>query len=408
MSQAPDNFENLAYLLTKINELLNSSLDSEALFKNIFSLIGFFFGVEHIFLVDLREEKNQLISTWNLSDKKNTGFQEYIQEIAYFEIKKQKFTYQFCIKNNPKLKNKFIKSKRYSCINIPIYTRQDFFGILILKTEQYTRTFSPAEIQTLECVAHQIAIALYQLQIQEREQTAAAEQPTDCAVLARREFFSHMTHELRTPLTGILGFSRLLQDEIYGTLNLKQKQYVNGIATSGEHLLSLVNDFLDLSKIEANREELYLETVAVEDICLAAMAIVQPRATEGRLTLHLEIDPDVDFCKVDQRRLKQILVNLLSNAIKFTEVGSVTLQVKRDQNLLKLSVIDTGIGINPEDQQKLFQPFQQIHNHLSRKHKGTGLGLLLSRKLAQLHGGDITLNSEKGKGSCFTVHIPIR
>jgi signal transduction histidine kinase len=216
-----------------------------------------------------------------------------------------------------------------------------------------------------------------------------------------------MTHEFRTPLTGILGFSRLLQDEIYGSLNSKQKQYVNGIATSGEHLLSLVNDFLDLSKIEANREELYLETVAVEDICLASMAIVQPRATEGGLTLRLEIAPDVDFCKVDQRRLKQILVNLLSNAIKFTEVGSVTLQAKRQQNLLKLSVIDTGIGIDEADQQQLFQPFQQIHNHLSRKHKGTGLGLVLSRKLAQLHGGDITLNSEKGKGSCFTVHVPI-
>ncbi|HAC65653.1 MAG TPA: hypothetical protein DCF68_19505 [Cyanothece sp. UBA12306] len=173
-------------------------------------------------------------------------------------------------------------------------------------------------------------------------------------------------------------------------------------------LLALVNDFLDLSKIEAQKEEIFLETIAVEDICLSAISMIESKAKEQGLDLIVDIGSNVDFCTVDQRRIKQILLNLLSNAIKFTEKGSVTLKVKSNLELLSFCVIDTGIGIKKDDQEKLFQAFQQIQNHLSRKHKGTGLGLILSRKLAQLHGGDLTLTSEIGKGSCFTLHLPIK
>jgi signal transduction histidine kinase len=134
---------------------------------------------------------------------------------------------------------------------------------------------------------------------------------------------------------------------------------------------------------------------------------VQSKAREQGIDLNLEIAQDVDVCMTDQKRLKQILLNLLSNAIKFTERGSVTLKVERYSNKLTFSVIDTGIGIKPEDQLLLFQPFKQIYNSLSRKQKGTGLGLAVSKKLAQLHGGDITLVSEEGKGSCFILHLPI-
>ncbi|MGK7961853.1 ATP-binding protein, partial [Crocosphaera sp.] len=144
------------------------------------------------------------------------------------------------------------------------------------------------------------------------------------------------------------------------------------------------------------------------DICLAAIAIVQPKAKEENLDLILNLSNQVDFCTVDQRKIKQILINLLSNAIKFTEEGSVTLQVENVDNSLMFCVIDTGIGIKEDDQNKLFQPFQQIHSDLSRKHKGTGLGLALSRKLAQLHQGNLTLKSEYGKGSCFTLELPLQ
>ncbi|MEB3228543.1 MAG: HAMP domain-containing sensor histidine kinase [Synechocystis sp.] len=218
---------------------------------------------------------------------------------------------------------------------------------------------------------------------------------------------SHIHHEFRTPLSGILGFAKMLREELYGELNAKQHQYVQGILNSAEHLLGLVNDFLDLSKINANCEELFWELVAVEDLCLAVISIVQPKAKERGLGLILEITPGIDFCRLDQRRWKQILLNLLSNAIKFTEEGSVTLKVERRADCLVFSVIDTGIGIKLEDQKKLFLPFKQISNAINRQQKGTGLGLVLSRKLAQLHGGDIRLTSVLGEGSCFEVILPI-
>lgn len=221
-----------------------------------------------------------------------------------------------------------------------------------------------------------------------------------------REYFSHLNHELRSPLANILQFARMLKDEIYGSLNPKQTEYISGILTSGNHLLELINDYLDLAKINANYEKLYPEKVPVEDICEASLVMVRGKAKEKELDLILELADDLDFCYVDSLRLKQILINLLSNAVKFTEKGSITLQVKATSEMLLFSVVDTGIGISKKDSAKLFQPFQQINTPLHRKHKGTGLGLALSRKLAQLHGGDITLTSKAGKGSCFTVSIP--
>jgi signal transduction histidine kinase len=229
---------------------------------------------------------------------------------------------------------------------------------------------------------------------------------TSGATNITQEYFSHLNHELRSPLANILQFARMLKDEIYGSLNHKQTEYISGILTSGNHLLELINDYLDLAKIDANYEKLYPEKVSVEDICEASLVMVRGKAKEKELDLILELADDVDFCYVDSLRLKQILINLLSNAVKFTEQGSVTLQVKATSKMLQFSIIDTGIGISKKDSAKLFKPFQQINSSLNRQHKGTGLGLALSRKLAQLHGGDITLTSKAGKGSCFTVSIP--
>lgn len=213
-------------------------------------------------------------------------------------------------------------------------------------------------------------------------------------------------HECRQPLSAILGLARMLNEEIYGSLNPKQLEYVQAIISCGDHLLSLTNNFLDLSKIEAEKEELFLERVLIEEVCQASQAIIYPAATNKDLSLHLEIEPGIGFCVADPMRLKQILVNLLSNAVKYTEEGSITLRVSQDKHNFLFSVIDTGIGISPENQQKLFQPFVQISNSHNRKQKGTGLGLVLSLKLAKLHGGNLTLESAENQGSCFTLSLP--
>lgn len=219
---------------------------------------------------------------------------------------------------------------------------------------------------------------------------------------AWQEQISYLNHELRNPIAAILGFAKMLKEQLYGPLNPKQMQYACLMADTGQHLLDLVNNYLGLAKIEADKEQLHIDNLAVEDICLASMSMVKERAREQGLELILRLAKDVDFCEADRVHLKQILVNLLSNAVKFTQSGSVTLKVELKDNLLFFNVVDTGMGIAPENLAKLFQPFQQIKS----RQEGTGLGLVLSRKLAQLHGGDITVASEVGKGTCFTLYIP--
>ena len=220
----------------------------------------------------------------------------------------------------------------------------------------------------------------------------------------KKEQISHLNHELRSPISSVLGFAKMLKEEHYGKLNGKQKQYVKAIVTTGKHLLDLTNNYLDLAKIEANKQELTLEKLTVEDVCQAALFMAEKRANDKGLKLVLDLADDIDFCIADSMRLKQMLVNLITNAVKFTMQGSVTLRVDLNDKFINFSVIDTGIGISQANIHKLFQPFQQIKGH----HEGTGLGLVLSRKLAQLHGGDIKVTSEAGKGSCFKILLPRR
>ncbi len=285
-------------------------------------------------------------------------------------------------------------------VSIFLKSRETELGRLIVQSYDPQRSFSLPELHFMEELGSYLTIwGMYRLFDQELANLSHKNR-------LKGEFLSYMTHELRTPLTGILGFARMLDKQLYGELNDKQREYVRGIATSGEHLLSLVNDFLDFSKLETKGEELLLEPMVVEELCQATFSMVQSKATELELGLNLEIEDTVGIFVADQRRIKQILLNLISNALKFTEKGSVTLRVTQEHHTLLFSVIDTGIGIKPEDQAKLFEPFEQIKNILQQKHRGTGLGLAIARQLAQLHGGDLTCTSEVGKGSCFQLILP--
>lgn len=223
---------------------------------------------------------------------------------------------------------------------------------------------------------------------------------------AKSEFLATMSHELRTPLNAVLGLSQLLHQEIFGSLNAKQKEYVSCIYSSGEHLLALINDILDLSKVEAGKEELTLALVQVHDLCESCLSIVRDRALKKGLQLISKIDSQATYCFADERRVKQMLLNLLTNAIKFTPSGKVTLQVQKVPQGITFTVSDTGIGIAPEHLKLLFQPFKQLDSSFNRQYEGTGLGLALTRQLARLHGGDVTVNSTLGKGSDFTLLLP--
>jgi PAS domain S-box-containing protein len=233
-----------------------------------------------------------------------------------------------------------------------------------------------------------------------------AKEAVEAGSRAKSEFLATMSHELRTPLNAIMGLSQLLQQEMIGHLNEQQTKYVNCIYSSGEHLLALINDILDLSKVEAGKEELLLLPLQVEDLCNSVISTVRERALEKGLQIFLELDEDAKTLIADDRRSKQMLLNLLTNAIKFTLKGSVSLEAKKVKNGILFIVSDTGIGIDASQFKHLFEPFKQLDSRLNRHFEGTGLGLALTRKLARLHGGDVTVESTLGEGSKFSLFLP--
>jgi len=271
----------------------------------------------------------------------------------------------------------------------------------------------------LESSARELQQAKTELE-EERSQLArrVAERTADLSAvnadLARAnrlkgEFMANMSHELRTPLNAVLGLSESLLEQRSGPLTERQVRAVRTIESSGAHLLGLINDILDVSKVEAGKLEMQVGDVNVRAICEAGLQLVQQQAMGKRLDVQFTCEMDARPLHADARRLKQILVNLLSNAVKFTpQGGKIGLEVRGDAaaNRLAFTVWDTGIGIAPEDQERLFQPFVQLQTSLSREYEGTGLGLQLVQRLAEIHGGSVTLESEPGLGSRFTVRLP--
>jgi two-component system, sensor histidine kinase and response regulator len=229
------------------------------------------------------------------------------------------------------------------------------------------------------------------------------------ALRLKEEFLANMSHELRTPLTAILGLSEGLQEQVYGTLNDKQMKSLQTIENRGHHLLSLINDILDLSKIEADKLSLHIDTVSVNDICQTSLQMTKEAAYQKHIELSTTFNSVVETIEADERRLMQIIVNLLSNAVKFTpEGGSIHLEVKGESELNRvlISVQDTGIGIAEKDIEQTFEAFVQLDGALNRMQEGTGLGLSLVHRLTKMHGGELFVESEVGKGSRFTVSLP--
>ena len=227
--------------------------------------------------------------------------------------------------------------------------------------------------------------------------------------LTKSDFLANMSHELRTPLNSVIGFSEVLQDQLFGPINPKQQQYVSNIITSGRHLLSLINDILDLSKVESGKMRLDLNTFPLRETLDASLNILKERALKGGLEIHLDLAPEAELLiMADQRKLKQILFNLLSNAVKFTPAGgTVQLSARRDGECIEIIVADSGIGIREEDIPKLFQAFTQLESVYTKGFEGTGLGLALTRQLVEMHGGRIWVKSEFGAGSRFCFTLPI-
>jgi len=347
-----------------------------------------------------------------------------------------------------------LRSKAFA--NVPLVVQGRAIGVLGVDSKRSRRPLHPEMHHLLQLFAGQAALAIEHGRLYEAQRMAAiqleatvedrtlelraanaqlqeAMRQAQSASRHKSAFLANMSHELRTPLNSILGFSELLAQKGYGPLTGKQARYVDNIHTSGEHLLALINDLLDLSKIEAGKLELRAQAFDLREVLEAALHTIRLHAEAKQQLLHHHVADDVSNIVADQVRIKQILYNLLSNAVKFTPAGgSITVTARQvhssqltvdrprtsDRELstvdrkpsgefLEIAVTDTGIGINPEDLPKLFQPFTQLEQTLTRQTQGTGLGLALTRHLVELHGGTIWADSAgEGRGSTFTIWLP--
>jgi GAF domain-containing protein len=291
-----------------------------------------------------------------------------------------------------------------SLLAVPLLREERIMGALTVWRKE-VGNFSPEIVNLLQTFATQSALAIQNARLFREIEDKSRQ--IEAANRHKSEFLANMSHELRTPLNAIIGFSEVLQERMFGELNEKQVEYTDDILSSGRHLLSLINEILDLSKVEAGRMELEL---APFDLPLAidnARTFVRERATKHGINLDVTVDERLGDFVGDERKIKQILLNLLSNAVKFTpEGGRIGISARQADGAVEISVSDTGIGIAPEDQPKIFEEFRQVGSDYAHKTEGTGLGLTLAKKFVELHGGKIWVESEVGKGSTFTFSLP--
>ena len=290
-------------------------------------------------------------------------------------------------------------------VAVPMVREDQLIGCLGV-TRNRPGEFPTETIELLRTFATQSALAIQNARLFHEIEDKSRQ--LEVASQHKSEFLANMSHELRTPLNAIIGFSEVLSERMFGELNEKQDEYLKDIHASGQHLLSLINDILDLSKIEAGRMELEVTDFDLPMAIGNALTLVRERAARRSIALNTAIDERLGQVQGDERKIRQVLLNLLSNAIKFTpEGGRIDVHAVPRDRMVEVSVTDTGVGIAPEDQEAVFEEFRQVGT-ADKKVEGTGLGLTLCRKFIELHGGRIWVESQVGVGSTFTFTIPVR
>jgi signal transduction histidine kinase len=284
-----------------------------------------------------------------------------------------------------------------SVLIVPMIARGRTLGALTLVSTQKGRRYGDADLALAMEIATRAAIAIDNAQLY-RSTLAASE--------AKSTFLATMSHELRTPLNAIIGYQSLLKEGIDGSLNESQLAQLSRIRAGADHLLALIDEVLTYSRVEVGKEVVRLDEAELRPIVEDAVTMVRPLAQAKRLTVRVDV-PDARLI-TDGGKLRQILLNILSNAVKFTESGEITLSARLNGNEAKFSVADTGIGIATENQQRIFEPFWQVEQSSTRRAGGTGLGLTVSRSLARLLGGEVSVESRLGDGSVFTLTLPLR
>ncbi len=304
-----------------------------------------------------------------------------------------------------RLRDALLAEGHRALLAVPLIAEDEVVGALVVN-RRAPGEFPARTVELLSTFATQSALAIQNARLFREIENKSRE--LEVANRHKSEFLANMSHELRTPLNAIIGFSEVLLERMFGEINDKQEEYLGDILSSGRHLLSLINDILDLSKIEAGRMDLELTAFDLPQAIENALILVRERAARRSIALEQVVAPDLGQVRADERKIKQVLLNLLSNAVKFTpEGGRVEVRAALADGVAEVAVADTGIGIAPEDHEAVFEEFRQVGTDYARKREGTGLGLALARRFVELHGGKIRIESAPGQGSTFTFTIPV-
>jgi signal transduction histidine kinase len=399
--------------LGEVGQALSSTLDLDTVLTTIVSRAVQLTGTDggSIYEYDEATEEFSLRATHNLGDQ-NVELRRGVRL-----RKGEGVTGRMAITHEPvqvpditvagaydsRLREALLRAGARSVLAVPLRREDHLIGGLVINRN--TPGEFPSEVvELLRTFATQSALAIQNARL--FREIGDKSRQLEAASRHKSEFLANMSHELRTPLNAVIGFSEVLLQRMFGELNAKQDEYLKDIYASGQHLLSLINDILDLSKIEAGRMELAPARFHLPSALENAVTLVKERAARHGIALQVDVDPQLGELVGDERKVKQVLLNLLSNAVKFTpEGGRIALKASQEDGTVKIAVTDTGIGIAPEDQGAIFEEFRQVGSD-ERKREGTGLGLTLAKKFVELHGGRIWVESEPGRGSTFTFTLP--